>query len=111
MTFRAARLAVVLTAAAATLLIAGPAQAQTTVNIIANDDNQFVRIDPPGSAPQAPNVLVAPGSVVRFSYLSGASLHNVRFTAKQPATCQITTGPSARPGAVRRGQPSSAALA
>jgi len=51
MTFRAARLAVVLTAAAATLLIAGPAQAQTTVNIIANDDNQFVRIDPPGSAP------------------------------------------------------------
>jgi len=73
----------------------GPAQAQTTVNIIANDDDQFVRIDPPGSAPQAPNVLVAPGSVVRFSYPSGASLHNVRFTAKQPATCQITTGPSA----------------
>ncbi len=77
-------------AALALLLLAAPAESQapTLVTIVAAD-NVF-SVDGGG----APNVTIAAGGHVNFTYPSGNSRHNVRFTGAQPTVCGISLGPT-----------------
>jgi plastocyanin len=40
------------------------------------------------------SITIEPGTTVGFSYLQGASAHNVRFAPLQPAECRQTAGPA-----------------
>ena len=75
----------------AVLLLAAPALSQappTLVSILASD-NAF-KTDSGGS----PNVTIAVGGHVNFSYFSGTSKHNVVFTGAKPTVCGTTEGPA-----------------
>jgi plastocyanin len=45
-------------------------------------------------ADDTPLVMINPGEKVTFSYPSGSSFHNVRFTKEQPSSCTLTAGGS-----------------
>jgi plastocyanin len=70
------------------LLLGGTAQSQTpAANIVAVDDPS-IRWTEGGTG--SPNVTVAAGASVGFSYPSGFTKHNVVFTDVQPAACTQT---------------------
>lgn len=89
MRLRKRHLPFVVAAGVGTLLIGGPARSQTppSARVVASD---FVFKSADGGAP---DVTIALGGTVGFSYPSGNSQHNVVFTGLQPSSCQVTTGP------------------
>ncbi|MEA2141713.1 MAG: hypothetical protein QOI64_143 [Solirubrobacteraceae bacterium] len=75
----------------AVLLVAAPAESQAppTLASIYATDNAFTT-DGGG----APNVTIAAGGHVNFSYFTGSSRHNVVFPGAKPTVCGISAGPA-----------------
>ena len=76
-----------LTLAVAVLTAALPAAARGQAASVRAVDFAFTNVASPASS----TVTIAPGQDVAFGYPSGASIHNVDFTAAQPAACTQTS--------------------
>ena len=84
------RLACVVAVTAGALLALGasaPGQTPAPAAIVASD---FAFAAAGGGAP---DLTIATGGEVTFEYASGASRHNVVFSAAQPASCQVSASP------------------
>lgn len=79
----------VVAAVVGALACADRAAAQEPPSIVTTD-NAFSLA---GGGPA--NVTIASGASVTFSYPTGASAHNVRFTGAAPTSCAVTVGPPA----------------
>ena len=76
-----------LTLGVAVLTAALPAAARGQAASVRAVDFAFTNVASPASS----TVVIAPGQDVAFGYPSGASIHNVDFTAAQPAACTQTS--------------------
>ncbi|MBA3747820.1 MAG: hypothetical protein H0W96_10080, partial [Solirubrobacterales bacterium] len=94
---RNSRLALAVAFGLATLVMGGGqavGQAPSAAAIVAGD-NVFRTIDGGN-----PNVTIAAGGHVDFSYASGSSQHNVHFTGLKPSVCEISKGPTGNQSAL-----------
>lgn len=88
--------ACVAAAALAAVMIAAPAESQApTLQAIEAHDNVFTSEN--GGPPQ---VTIAAGGHVNFSYILGNSRHNVVFTGARPTVCGSSGGPAATASAL-----------